>query len=165
MELDGTHTLNAPVEAVWNLLMDPDILAKATPGVKHLEALGEDHYKAASQVKMGPVNGLFDGEMFVLDKLPPNSFTLRMTMKGKIGNVDASGQMALNALGDDQTEVVFSGSAQLSGTIARTGQRVLNGVAKTMTKQFFKSLEKEIKALQADDSSEKGQFFKKWFDK
>ena len=165
MHLDGSHTLNAPAEAVWEMIMDPEVLAKVTPGVKTLEALGGDKYKATSHIMMGAVNGLFDGEMEVLDKVAPQSFTLKMTMNGKIGTVIAQGQLQFKPLNALQTEVIFSGDAQLSGTLARTGQRVMGGVAKTMTRQFFKSLEKQIASLQEGDGPEKGKFFKKLFGK
>ena len=82
--------------------------------------------------------------MQVSDKIAPESFTLGMTMKGKIGHVEALGKLTLKSISDNQTEVLFAGDAKLGGKLARTGQRLLSGVAKTMTKQFFKSLGKAI---------------------
>lgn len=144
MHLEGSHILDAPLEKVWEMLLDPDVLAKATPGVKELVPLGDDKYKAISQIRIGAVNGLFDGQMQVSDKVAPESFTLAMTMQGKIGHVEAVGKLSLKAVNDQQTEVVFAGDAKLGGKLARTGQRLLNSVAKTLTKQFFKSLAKTI---------------------
>lgn len=146
MHLDGTHILNASVQQVWDLLQDPEVLAKITPGVKTLESTGEDTYKAISEVKLGPVSGAFSGNMEVLDKVPPESFSLHIKQKSKIGNVDAKGSILLKSMNGNKTEVVFSGDAKLSGTLARTGQRVIGGVAKTMTNQFFQALEEEINA-------------------
>lgn len=144
MELSGKHVLQAPVDRVWNLLLDPEVLARITPGITRLEPLGEDEYEAIADVKIGPVNGSFSGKMAVKDKTPPEHFTLHILQESKIGNVNAEGTIRLIPKDETQTEVDFSGNAKLSGTLARTGQRVLGGVAKMLTKQFFKALEKEL---------------------
>ncbi|MFK7935240.1 MAG: CoxG family protein [Saprospiraceae bacterium] len=146
MRLNGTHTLPANPQQIWDLLMDAKVLAKITPGVSRLEPLGGNKYMAVSDVKLGPVKGTFKGEMEVAEPVEPERFTLLMKQNSKIGNVNAKGHIILNPVSDQQTEVEFSGEAKLSGTLARTGQRVLTGVANSMTNQFFKSLGEEIEA-------------------
>ena len=146
MHLDGSHILHAPVKVVWNMLQDPEILARITPGIKTLEAEGEDLYKAISEVKLGPVSGSFKGKLEVVDKVAPERFTLKIKQNSKIGNVAAEGTIILKPAESNKTEVVFSGDAKLSGTLARTGQRVLSGVARTMTQQFFQAMDEEIAA-------------------
>lgn len=151
MHLDGTHTLQVPREQVWQALQDPDTLARAVPGIKTLKPEGEDTYEAISEVKLGPVSGKFTGEMSVADKQPPEHFLLRMTQNSKMGNVAAEGTIDLKAISETETEVQFAGDAKLSGTLARMGQRVLGGVAKSLTKQFFKNLEEELEEEKEPD--------------
>ena len=153
MHLDGTHTLNAPRQQVWNMLLDPAVLARVVPGVKTLDPEGDGVYKAISEVKMGPVSGSFSGQMEVADQNPPERFTLKMKQNSKIGNVAAEGNISLKPLGESQTEITFSGDAKLTGTLARMGQRVLSGVAKSMTKQFFQALEEELNNVQKTQGS------------
>ena len=43
-----------------------------------------------------------------------------------------------------RTVVAFIGDARLNGILARMGGRVLTGVARMFTKQFFEALEKEV---------------------
>ncbi|MEM6628937.1 MAG: carbon monoxide dehydrogenase subunit G [Bacteroidota bacterium] len=144
MQIEGTHVLSASREAIWALLLNPETLARVTPGITRLEPIGEHSYKAISEVKIGPVDGSFAGNMEVEDQVPPESFVLKMRQNSKIGNVTAKGNIFLKAIDPSTTEVEFSGKAQLSGLLARTGQRVLSGVARTLTDQFFKALEKEL---------------------
>lgn len=144
MHLEGTHQVGASAQQIWDLLMNPDVLAKITPGISTLEPTGPDTYKAVSDVKVGPVRGSFKGKVEVVDKLPPQSFVLKMKQNSKIGNVAAEGSISLQPISGTQTEIVFAGDAKLSGTLARTGQRVMSGVAKSLTEQFFKALEAEV---------------------
>ncbi len=144
MHFEGSHVLAMQREELWEILMDPDILARVTPGIKRLELIDGTRYQAVSEIKMGPVNGAFKGNLEILDQNQPESFSLKIKMNSRIGNVSALGHINLKALNPHGTEISFAGDAKLSGTLARTGQRVLTGVANSMTKQFFKALEKEI---------------------
>ena len=87
--------------------------------------------------------------MEVADQVEHESFTLRMKQTSKIGNVNANGSISLKTIDGNQTEVTFSGDAKLSGTLARTGQRVLSGVARTMTNQFFFLTRERINCCEA----------------
>ncbi|NBA78365.1 carbon monoxide dehydrogenase [Emticicia sp. ODNR4P] len=144
MQLTGSHTLAAPIEKVWQMLMDTDILAKIVPGVSRLEKTGENEFEAISEIKLGPVSGKFSGGLTLSDIVEPSTFTLNVSQNSKIGNADASIKINLLALDAQQTEISFDGEAKLSGLLARTGQRVLSGVANTLTKQFFTNFEEEI---------------------
>lgn len=125
--------------------MNADQLAKITPGVSKLEEIETDKYKAISNVKIGPVKGSFSGDLEVADKAENESFLLKVKQNSKIGNVAADVSIRLTAVDEQTTEMEFDGKAKLSGLLARTGQRVLSGVANTLTKQFFEALEQEIK--------------------
>lgn len=146
MKLTGTHTIHAPIQKVWDMLMNPEILAKITPGVSKLELTGEDQYDAIANMKIGPVSGNFKGALQIEDKEEPNKFTLKTQQKSKIGNAKADVMIALQSTDPKTTEVSFEGQVQLSGTIARTGQRVISGVANSLSKQFFEALDEEIQA-------------------
>lgn len=145
MHLKGKHTLNTSADNLWSILMNADQLAKITPGVSKLEEIETDKYKAISNVKIGPVKGSFSGDLEVADKAENESFLLKVKQNSKIGNVAADVSIKLTAIDEQTTEMEFDGKAKLSGLLARTGQRVLSGVANTLTKQFFEALEQEIK--------------------
>mgnify|MGYP001173441322 CR=1 FL=1 len=148
MHLEGSHQLAASPEAVWKLLNDPDVLAKLTPGLAELNPQEkEDSFEAVFQIKMGPINSGFTGTLEVRDKSEPLSYQLVIGVKGRIGTIDAEGTFGLRPKGSD-TDVSFSGDARMTGVIARMGQRVLSGVAKMFTNQFFQGLERELLPVQ-----------------
>lgn len=149
MHLTGTHRFQTSAQELYHLLLDADVLARITPGISRLEQEGEDQYKAIAEVKMGPVKGTFTGELEVVDKVAGKGFALKITQKSKIGNVTADVGIQLEEVSDQETELAFDGKAKLSGLLARTGQRVLSGVANTLSKQFFSALEEEINARQS----------------
>lgn len=144
MQLTGSHILNAPVAKIWSMLMDTDTLAHIVPGITRLEKTSENQYDAIADIKMGPVSGSFKGGLSLADIRENEGYTLHVKQNSKIGNADAVVRIALKPITDDQTEISFEGDAKLSGLLARTGNRVISGVATTLTKQFFTNLEQAL---------------------
>jgi len=144
MQLAGKHIINATASKIWSMLMDPKTLAKIVPGISSLEKNGENSFISTLSIKMGPVSGSFTGNLQMEDIQDQKGFTLKVQQNSKIGNANAAIKIDLSPLEDSKTEVAFDGDAKLSGLLAGMGQRVLGGVANTMTKQFFTNLEKEL---------------------
>lgn len=149
MNFSGEHVFNVARTQLWTYLMDPEVLAKITPGGKsELEALGGDRYKTKTDIKLGPVKGSFDGKLNLVDKKEPYSFGIEMEQLSKIGNAQAEMQLRLEEVSDNETKLLFDADAKLSGVIARTGQRVMSGVAQKITKDIFESIEKHIEEVE-----------------
>jgi len=143
MKVEGTYTLAAPRQRVWDLLNDPRVLARATPGVKTLRPEGPDTYTATIELGVGPVKGAYDGTVSITDKTPPERMTLRVEGGGKPGTIRATGELRLEERAG-QTVVNYTGEAQITGLIASVGHRLIGGVAKQIAAEFFKAVEREL---------------------
>lgn len=143
MQFAGSHTFRAPRQTLWDLLNDPEVLARITPGVATLEQTGPNQYRAVLHIKMGPINSAFNGALQVVDSKEPESYRLLIDVDGKIGQIRAEGRVRLADRGGETT-VAVEGGSQLTGRLASMGQRLLSGVARMFTNQFFKALEREI---------------------
>lgn len=147
MHLEGEHTFSATQRHVWELLNDAGVLARITPGLSALEADGEDSYRAQFAIKMGPINSTFNGTLRVADRVATERFRLLVDIAGKAGTVVAEATVAARAAADidsEHTRVTFVADAKLTGLLVRMGQRVLSGVGRLLTKQFFQALEREL---------------------
>ena len=145
MQLTGKHIVNAAPSTVWDMLMDTDALARIVPGITRLEKTGDNKFKSIIEIKMGPVNSSFTGDLQMEEIKVQEGFTLKVQQNSKIGNANAAIKISLMPVNDNQTEVSFNGDVKLSGMLAAMGQRLIGGVSNTLTKQFFANLEKEIK--------------------
>ena len=144
MQLTGNKLLNASTAQVFSMLMDPDVLAKIVPGVSSLQKISENSYKSILSLKIGPVGGSFSGNLQIEDIIPDKSFTLKAQQNSKIGNANAAIKIVLQEEAGNQATVSFDGDVKLSGVLATMGQRVIGGVANSLTKQFFNNLESEL---------------------
>ena len=121
------------------MMQDPEVLARAIPGCEGLEKTGEDEYRMKMKMAMASVSGAFDGKVRISDQTPPTSFRLTVEGAGKIGFVKGDGLLTLRPK-DGATEVSYEGDAQVGGTIAAVGQRLIDMTAKMMIKKFFEKL-------------------------
>ncbi|MEO0734115.1 MAG: carbon monoxide dehydrogenase subunit G [Bacteroidota bacterium] len=144
MQLTGQEEFAAARTAIWQILMDTDKLTRITPGLSHLQETGPDEYVATAEVKIGPVKGAFKGAMSITDKEEGEAFTLNILQKSKVGNVDAAVRIELAEVNPEKTALSFAGKAKMSGLLARTGARVMTGVANSLSKQFFAGLREEL---------------------
>ncbi len=144
MHITGNQIVDAVPSILWGMLMNPNSLAKVVPGVSSLEKLSENSFEATLCIKIGPVNGTFSGILQIEDISEEKSFTLKTLQQSKIGNANADVHIKLSVLDNKQTEVIFDGDVILSGMLARMGQRLIGGIANTLTKRFFDNLQNEI---------------------
>jgi carbon monoxide dehydrogenase subunit G len=144
MKLSGQYTLPAPPGEVWALLTDPDRLAKLLPGCERLDPDGPDRFKAAVKFGIGAISGKYAGTLNFFEKNPPRSMRVRLSGKGLPGFLDGTGRVELAEKGG-QTELRYTGEAQVGGMIAAVGQRMIEGAARKIVDQFFGAAAEELK--------------------
>jgi len=143
MDISGTYEFAAPPARVWELLMDPAVIASCIPGCSSLEPEGDNRYKAKLAIAMAAITGSYEGTVALSDIVPLESYKLTVEGQGRPGFVKGTATIALHpeTIG---TRVDVSGTVQTGGPIARLGQRLIGGVAKTMQDRFFASMRDKV---------------------
>lgn len=146
MEITGEFKLKGSRQEVWDVLNDPEELAKAIPGADKLIEEGPDRYRAEMSVGVGMIRGKFNGNVVVEDKVPPESYKMTVDGKGGAGWLKGGGKIELTETGEATTTVNVAGEASVGGLLARVGQRMVRNVANSLMKQFFQNVEKQVAA-------------------
>ena len=143
MDITGSYTFNAPPDRVWNLLMDPVLIATCIPGCHKLEPVGVDSYRASLTVALAAITGSYEGTVHITDKALHSSYRLTVEGQGKPGFVKGNAAIALRPDGA-VTVVDVSGTVEAGGAIARLGQRLIGSVSKMMQDRFFACLQGKL---------------------
>lgn len=139
MKIAGSHSLPFPVERAYRMMQDPEVLARSIPGCQSLEKMGEDEYRMKMKMVLASLSGAFEGKVRLTDQTPPSDFRMVVEGSGKIGFVKGDGVLRLTPNGVG-TEVSYAGDAQVGGTMAAVGQRLIDGTAKMLINKFFEKL-------------------------
>ncbi len=145
MRVAGEYTIAAPRNEVWAALLDPEVLAGTLPGFQRLERVDENTFTGALALGVGPVQGRFDGRLELSDLAPPESYRLKMHGRGVPGFVEGEGEVRL-AEAETGTLLSYDVEVQVGGKVAGVGQRLLEMVSRTLTKQALERLEQAILA-------------------
>ena len=142
MELTGEHTFAAPRERVWAFMLDPEVLRQCLPGCEQLDLIGPDEYSATMKIGVAMIRGTFQGKVKITDKQEPERYTMAVEGSGPQGQVSGVGTLELIDQGET-TLVRYKGDANVRGTLARVGARVVQPAARMIVGQFFERMENE----------------------
>ncbi|HEX6041057.1 carbon monoxide dehydrogenase subunit G [Longimicrobium sp.] len=146
MILDGEHTFSGPRQHVWDLLQDPEVLAKAMPGARRLERTGDGTYAGVIRIGVGPVTAAeWTLNVAILEPVEPASYVMQVESKGPLGFTRGTADVNLDEV-DGGTRMRYHADLSIGGKVASVGQRLLDQVAKMMTKQGLDALNKELES-------------------
>ena len=140
MKFEGSYTFKAPRERVWQVLLDPKIMAQCMPGCEGLKEVGPDQYEASVKVGIAAVKGTYKAKVSIKEKQPPSHYVLSGQGSGGPGFMQGDVVIDLEDNGGE-TVVKYSTDAKVGGLIAGVGQRMIGGISKMMVDQFFKEME------------------------
>lgn len=143
MDITGSYTFNATPDRVWDVMMDPPLIASCIPGCDRLEPDGVDRYRAGITIGLAAITGTYEGTVVISEKIEKSSYRLSVEGQGRPGFVKGQAAIALRADGGG-TVVDVVGTVQTGGAIARLGQRLIASAAKMMQDRFFACMQSKV---------------------
>jgi uncharacterized protein len=142
MRFENQFDVDAPLESVWEAVLDVERVAPTVPGAQVLERTGDDAYQVAIKVKVGPMSMTYRGEVEITER---DEAAHRAVMKARAkeargqGMADADVTMVLRGE-NGRTAATVTTDVELSGKAATMGQGVLQDVAGRLVETFAKNL-------------------------
>lgn len=145
MKFENEFTVDAPIDEVWETLLDLERVAPAMPGAEVTEKVDDDNYKVAIKVKLGPMTMNYKGDVTIADK-DPASHTAKMNVKVREargqGNATAGVTMKLDE--SSGTHARIDADVQLAGKAAAMGRGLIEDVSAKLVDQFASNLEQML---------------------
>jgi uncharacterized protein len=142
MEFQNDFDVKAPLEQVWDTMLDVEKVAPCVPGAQVLERTGDDSYKVGIKVKVGPVQMQYRGEVEIVEK-DDSAHSAVMSARAREargqGTANANVRMHLSGNGDETHGSMIT-EVQLSGRAAAMGQGVIKDVSAKIVDQFAENL-------------------------
>ncbi len=142
MEITNDFTVNAPVEHVWSILTDLEVVAPCLPGASLTGRDGEN-YLGKIKVKVGPVTSEFKGtaRFASLDDVAHQAV---IAAKGADirggGNASATIRAGITAEGDASRVSVVT-DMQIAGKLAQFGAGMIQQISEKLIGEFARRLE------------------------
>lgn len=146
MDMQGSRQLAITQQQAWDALNDPQILKACIVGCDKVDPTAENQYAIGMAIKIGPVSAKFAGKILLSDIVAPASYKINFEGQGGAAGF-GKGEAAVTLAPNDQgCELAYTVHASVGGKIAQLGQRLIDGVAKSMAEDFFKRFDEAMQA-------------------
>ena len=143
-QFSGSPEVRAPRQVVWQRLVDPRFVAGSAPGIESVEVIDATHFRVISG--FGPramkARLTLDGELF--DLVPGSNAKMRLRGHGPGSHVEVLSTIAVRDTGPGRVRLDWTATSVLSGTVANFGAKLLEGVARRMTEQFWTDFARRV---------------------
>ncbi|PYB70247.1 MULTISPECIES: CoxG family protein [Rhizobium] len=154
MDMQGSERIEAPVDAVWKALNDPDVLRQAIPGCESLEKTSDTTMVAKVVLKIGPIKAKFEGAVELQNLNPPQSYTISGEGKGGLAGFAKGGaDVSLESDGPSATVLTYVVKAEVGGKIAQLGSRLIESTSKKLAAEFFSNFSAAVGAENSQASA------------
>jgi carbon monoxide dehydrogenase subunit G len=151
IEISEKLQANAPIEVVWEFVMDPARVVSCMPGAELLEELSDTTFVGQVKVKLGAITAKYKGEVMYAS-VDEETYSVQLTGQGREaggGTAKGSVEIRLQALEDGRTEMITEAKVDLTGKVMQMGGRMIKGVSAQLFKQFAKSAQQQLEAAAA----------------
>ncbi|HEV8167939.1 MAG TPA: SRPBCC family protein [Pyrinomonadaceae bacterium] len=138
-KIEEKFEVQAPVERVWQYLIDPKRVVDCLPGAELLEQKDDQTFLGAIKVKVGPLSMSYKGEAKFTEV---NAETHQVRMVGNAREVTGSGSTKVSMLStvvplaSGASEVSVNADVELVGKIVQFGRGMIEEVSRQMFRQF-----------------------------
>jgi carbon monoxide dehydrogenase subunit G len=152
--------VRAPVQKVWEYLIDPAKVVVCIPGAELLEALDERTFVGAVKVKVGPMTMSYKGRM-KFTEVDEQGHQVRMVGDGREASGAGSAKVTMLSkvapLDGGGAQVVVSAEVDLVGKIVQFGRGMIEEVSRQLFRQFSACVKPRLEVGVADESQLSGQ--------
>lgn len=144
MEIEGTYTLQAPTEAVWQCLMDQQTIQRALPGLERLSKVDEHTYTFAIHIRHAPLRGTYTGTARVLEAQYPTAYRLNIEGEGPSAAFRCDCVFHLNTQGEN-TVVNYQGVLHSGRSSVLVPPLLVKATIRVLLQHFFTTLAEHLR--------------------
>ncbi len=158
MLIENEFTVAAPIDFLWNYLLDVEKIAPCMPGAELTEVVDDKNWKGKLNAKFGPVSMSFAGTVTIESR---DDAAHRVVLSAK--GMEQKGKGAANAKvtswlepgpGDGVTTVKMEADITLTGAAAQLSRGLLPEISKKLTQTFADCLQESMAAEQTTREGE-----------
>jgi len=143
MKVEGTKSFGAPRTVVWEVLNDPEQMAKLMPGVESFDVQDESHWRANVKVPLG-MGGLRMSFSFEKTEEREPEFA-RLHAKGNgVGAMVSMDTRFELAEASGGTDMKWEADVRIAGPVGSMGQRVIQPIVNQQVGNVLTALEKQV---------------------
>jgi carbon monoxide dehydrogenase subunit G len=144
MRVEGVRSFDAPRETVWEVLNDPERLAKTMPGVESFDVQDDRHWRANVKIPLGLGGLKMSIDFTKLEEREPDYAKLAAKGNGVGAILDMETSFRLAEADAGGTDMRWQADVKIAGPVGSMGQRVLQPIVNQQVSWVLTALEKQV---------------------
>jgi carbon monoxide dehydrogenase subunit G len=148
--MEGKFNLKAPIQKLWDTLLDPETLLSCIPGAEKIERVDEKTYDCVVKQSVGPISVRFKFRSILSKIDPPKHLEVEGEGEdiGKAGHFVQKSVVDLREAPGGEVEISYRTDATVVGKLAMFGDRIMKAKAKKVEEEFTKALQERLKRVE-----------------
>ena len=146
-----TFCVRAPIQKVWQFLLDPEKIGSCIPGCDKIEISGGNAYTSTITIKLPIISITVESTTTISEITPPHH--LKSVTEGKYdigsGSFRQESVFDLRELSSGEVEVRYSAETKLAGELAGFGEKIMRSMAQGLAEQFAKNIQSKLEGDKA----------------
>jgi uncharacterized protein len=148
VKVSGRATIDAPRDAVFAAICDPEALLEVIPGCREVHRVSPAEYHGRISLRLPAIVGTYDTTVRLTETRAPEYGAFEGRVEGRAGTL--AGRASFR-LADDggRTRVEYEGTGTVSGPLARLDARFVEGLAASLVGEGLARLGRRLRPAPA----------------
>jgi carbon monoxide dehydrogenase subunit G len=148
MLIEGKFAMKAPLQKVWDFLLEPGTLASCIPGAEKMEAVDDKTWEGTVKQKVGPISVKLNFTQTLTEVDPPKHIKAvgRGSAVGGAGTFSQETIVDLKEIAGGEVEVAYSSKVSMVGRLATFGERIMRAKVNKIGEEFTRNLQEKLKS-------------------
>ncbi len=144
MNVSGERTFEAPRATVWQVLNDPEAMARTMPGVQSFDVHDDRHWTANVKIPLGLGGLKMTVDMEKLEEREPEFAKLAVKGSGVGAIMNMETSFTLSDADAGSTAMAWSAEVKILGPVGSMGQRVLQPIVNQQVQHVLTALDGQV---------------------
>lgn len=149
MMIEGGFALKAPIEKLFDFLLNPETIMTCLPGAESVKLLDETTYECVVKQKVGPISA----KLKFVNRLTKVERPTHIEIEGegedvtKLGHFRQKTLVDLREVSPGQVEITYKSDVSIVGKLAMFGDRVMKAKSRQVEEEFTNALRERLKEI------------------
>jgi carbon monoxide dehydrogenase subunit G len=151
MLIEGKFTMKAPIQEVWDFLLQPGTIVSCIPGAEKMVAIDDKTWEGVVKDRVGIISVKLNFTQTFADVEPPRHLKAigRGSALGGLGTFTQESIVDLTEVSKDEVEVSYKSTVSLVGRLATFGERIMRAKVDSTSAEFTHNLQEKLKEVQS----------------
>ena len=149
MIIEGSFTLSAPIEKLFDFVLKPETIMACLPGAESVKQIDDATYECVVKQKVGPISA----KLKFINRLTKVERPNHIEIEGegedvtKLGHFRQKTLVDLREVSPGQVEITYKSDVSIVGKLAMFGDRIMKAKAKQVEGEFTNRLQERLKEI------------------